>query len=84
MSRVFECLLQDDRYSVSQLSWIVVADLDRALELARRDLLSDDHHRSVEIRENGRLVLFIDRGHLSPTPPVRTLRGRPRSGQPRG
>jgi hypothetical protein len=59
--KTFECLTTDDRYSVAQLSWLFVSDLPRACELAKRDLLSDHHHVSVEVRENGRLVLALRR-----------------------
>lgn len=64
MVRILECLMSDDRYSVRQLSWIVVSDLERACELALRELLSDAHHRAVEVREDGRLVLALDRNGL--------------------
>lgn len=59
--RSFECLITDDRYSVPQLTWMVVSDVDRARELARRDLMQDQHHQAIELRENGRLVFSASR-----------------------
>lgn len=54
--RTFTCLVTDDRYSVPQLSFLLVADEARARELARRELLRSEHHRAVELHDGARLV----------------------------
>lgn len=54
--RTFSYFIQDDRYSVPTLQFAVVPDEQRALELARRQLMSSQHYWSIEVHENGRAV----------------------------
>ncbi|HEY8570972.1 hypothetical protein [Phenylobacterium sp.] len=59
--RSFECLITDDRFSVRQLTWIVVGSEERAHELAREELRRNKHCAAVELRENGRLLATMIR-----------------------
>lgn len=54
--RHFTCFVYDEVRSVPSLSIIIAADLERARELARRELLSTREGVSVEICEDGKLI----------------------------
>ena len=62
--RTFECLVTDDRSATPLLTVLVVSDRDRACELASRELMTDAHHASVELREHGRVVFQARREDL--------------------
>jgi hypothetical protein len=59
--RTFSYFIHDDRYAVPTLQFAVVPDAERALELAKRQLMASRHHLSIEVHENGRAVFREDR-----------------------
>lgn len=59
--RTFSYFIKDDRYSVPTLQFAVVPDETRALEFARRQLLSSPHYLSIEVHENGRPLFREER-----------------------
>jgi hypothetical protein len=54
--RTFTCLYSDDRYSIPTLAFLIVGDLERARELARRELDANPHHDAFELHEGERFV----------------------------
>jgi hypothetical protein len=54
--RTFSCFINDDRYSVPTLAFLLVADEKLAREMALRRLLESPHHREVELLENGERI----------------------------
>jgi hypothetical protein len=68
--------VHDERYSVPTLDTIVVADDERAQEIAAARLIGSRHYRSVEVWDEARLVCGIDRPR--PTPGQAPLLSPPR------
>jgi len=54
--RTFSCLITDDRYAIPTLAFFLAADERRARELALSRLMDSQHHREVEVLENGRAI----------------------------
>lgn len=54
--RTFTCLLRDSRYSVPTLSFLITTDVERARELAHRELLASAYHQSFELHEGERVL----------------------------
>jgi len=52
--RTFTVFIEDSRYSVPTLKFLVAADEVRARELAMRELAASKNHLSVELQESGR------------------------------
>lgn len=65
---VFECLTLDDRSPEPEVSWLIVANPQRARELARRHLLADLHRLSASLRRNGRTICTVHRTDAEPGP----------------
>jgi len=59
--REFLFLIEDDRYNVPTVEFVVVRDVVRARELATRKLSSSAHHVSVEVSEDGRTLFRLGR-----------------------
>jgi len=55
--RTFSCLTTDRRYTAPTLSFLIVADEQRAVTLARQRLLESEHYLAVELYEDGRELL---------------------------
>jgi len=53
--------IQDDRYSVPTLEFVVVRDEVRARELAAKRLHASEHHLAVEVFEDDALLFRLDR-----------------------
>jgi predicted GNAT superfamily acetyltransferase len=64
--RTYLLYVHDERYSVPTLDTIVVADDERAREVAAARLIASQHHRSVEVWDEARLVCGIDRPRPTP------------------
>jgi hypothetical protein len=56
--RTFSCFITDDRYAVPTLAFLVVPDERLARELALRRLLESEHHRQIELLEDGEPVFL--------------------------
>ena len=54
--RTFSCFITDGRYAVPTLDLLVVADEQRAQELAVRRLMESPYHQAVEVVEDGRKI----------------------------
>ena len=54
--RTFSCFTTDRRYTAPTLSFLLVADEERAKRLARERLLESEHHVLVELLEEGREI----------------------------
>jgi hypothetical protein len=54
--QTFTCLLSDTRYSVPSLVFVIATDVERAKELARRELEANAHHRGFELHDDQHLV----------------------------
>jgi len=52
--RTFSVFIEDRRYSVPTLMFVVASDEVRARELAVRELDASNNHLSVEVQESGR------------------------------
>lgn len=59
--RSFAFYTQDDRYSVSTLTFVTVVNEARARELALRQLNASPHHLSVDVLEDDRLLFRVGR-----------------------
>lgn len=55
--RTFTFLIQDDRYTVPTVAFVVARDEPEARTLANERLTDSRHHRSIEVSE-GEIVLF--------------------------
>lgn len=58
--------VHDDRYTVPNLDTIIVRDDERARALAAKRLASSPHYRGVEVWEDERLVVRLDRPDIDP------------------
>jgi len=54
--RTFSVFIEDERYSVPTLMFVVAADELRARELAIRELDASKNHLSVEVQESGQFL----------------------------
>jgi hypothetical protein len=54
--RTFSLFIEDRRYGAPTLQLIMAADVDRARELALRELCASGEHLAVEVQEDGRTV----------------------------
>lgn len=61
--RTFSCFITDGRYAVPTLDLFIVADEERAREMALRRLMESPYHEAVEVRENGRAIYARRREH---------------------
>ncbi|HEY8572338.1 hypothetical protein [Phenylobacterium sp.] len=67
----FECRTLDERSAEQEVSWFMVADLERACDLARAHLLSDPRRISLELHLDGRCIFTVTRADLlAPGPPA--------------
>jgi hypothetical protein len=64
--RTFSCFITDDRYAVPTLTFLLVADEKLAREMALRRLMESEHHRQIELLENGEQVFVRSRGDAKP------------------
>lgn len=63
MPHTYSCFIEDRRYSVPTLRFVQAWDRASIRELAMRELLASEDHRSVEVRaEGGQLILRKTRG----------------------
>jgi hypothetical protein len=62
--RIFSCFTREAHTEVPVLSFILAQSLDRARELARRELMDTPAGLEIEIVENGR-ILDILRAELA-------------------
>jgi hypothetical protein len=66
--KTYVLYLHDDRYSVPTLDSIIVDGDERGRQLAAERLASSPHYLLVELWEDDRLVVKLQRS--SPTPPA--------------
>ena len=57
--RIFSCFAREERSDVPALSFILANSLERARELARRELMDTPGGVDIEIMENGRLLEVV-------------------------
>jgi hypothetical protein len=57
----FEFFIEDDRYEVPTLEFVVVRDAERARELAAERLFASPHHLGIDIRQAGLPVFRMSR-----------------------
>ena len=65
--RAFSLFTTDTRYSVPTLTFVVVDDERRAIELARNMLAESKFHTAVELREDDRLVCQLLKREAGPS-----------------
>jgi hypothetical protein len=62
MPQTYSCFIEDRRYRVPTLRF-VLADDTSIREIAIRELLSDNSHNAIEVRaEGGEVILREERG----------------------
>ena len=59
--QTFSFFIHDQRYAVPTLQFVLVKDEARARELARRELMSSDHHLAVEVRDERGAAFWEER-----------------------
>jgi hypothetical protein len=59
--RTFNLMIQDDRYAVPTVAFVLAVDETEAREQGARRLAESPHHLAVEIFEHDRLIFRITR-----------------------
>lgn len=57
----FTFFIEDDRYTVPNLEFVLAADTKKARQLATERLLASRHHLSISVHEQGREVVRVAR-----------------------
>jgi hypothetical protein len=57
----FELFIEDDRYTVPTLEFVMVRDVARARELASERMFASSHHTGIEVRHCGRRLFQMSR-----------------------
>lgn len=53
--------IEDDRYTVPNLEFVLVNDTKKAQQLATERLIASPHHLSVSVHEHGREIVRVTR-----------------------
>jgi len=59
--RTFTLYIEDDRYTLPTLVFVIVRDEVRAKEIANGQLAASSHHLTVEVWEDGTLLFRSER-----------------------
>jgi hypothetical protein len=57
----FSFFIEDDRYTVPTLEFVLVADMARAKQMASERLIASPHHLSIAVHRHGRQIFRVAR-----------------------